>query len=64
MPAAFGAARATEEGGSVTVIAATGHAWEPQRQASTRVALEAPDAKGEPQLSESRSGTQRVDLLA
>ena len=60
----FGAARATEEGGSLTVIAATGHAWEPQRQASTRVALEAPDAKGELQLSESRSGTLRADLLA
>jgi len=60
----FGAARATEEGGSLTVVAATGHAWEPQRQASTRVALEAPDAKGEPQLSESRSGTLRADLLA
>ncbi len=60
----FGAARATEDGGSLTVIAATGHAWEPQRQASTRVALEGPDAKGEPQLSESRSGTLRADLLA
>jgi len=60
----FGAARATEDGGSLTVIAATGHAWEPQRQASTRVALEAPDAKGELQLSESRSGTLRADLLA
>jgi transcription termination factor Rho len=60
----FGAARATEDGGSLTVIAATGHAWEPQRQASTRVALEAPDDKGELQLSQSRSGTLRVDLLA
>ena len=60
----FGAARATEEGGSLTVIAATGHAWEPQRQASTRVSLEAPGPKGEPQLSESRSGTLRADLLA
>jgi len=28
------------------------------------VALEAPDAKGELQLSESRSGTLRADLLA
>jgi len=60
----FGAARATEDGGSLTVIAATGHAWEPQRQASTRVALEAVDAKGEAQVSESRSGTLRADLLA
>ena len=59
----FGAARATEDGGSLTVIAATGHAWEPQRQASTRVALEAPDDKGELQLSEPRSGTLRADLL-
>ena len=32
----FGAARKLEEGGSLTVVAATGMAWEPQRQASTR----------------------------
>ena len=60
----IGSARTIEEGGSLTVIAATGYASEPQRQASTRVALEAPDVKGEPQLSESRSGTLRADLLA
>ena len=39
-PDLFGAARKLEEGGSLTVVAATGMAWEPQRQASTRVALD------------------------
>ena len=60
----FGAARRTEEGGSLTVIAATGMAWEPQRQASTRIGLDPPAAGGEPQVSASRSGTMRADLLA
>ena len=60
----FGAARKLEEGGSLTVIAATGMAWEPQRQASARVALDAPAEDGSPQVSASRSGTLRADLLA
>ncbi len=59
----FGAARKLEEGGSLTVIAATGMAWEPQRQASARVALDAPAEDGTPQVSASRSGTLRADLL-
>jgi transcription termination factor Rho len=60
----FGAARNAEEGGSLTVIAATGMAWEPQRQASTRISLDAPGEDGRPQLSASRSGTHRADALA
>ncbi|HEY8768934.1 MAG TPA: Rho termination factor N-terminal domain-containing protein [Thermoleophilaceae bacterium] len=49
----FGAGRATEEAGSVTVIAAVGLAVEPLRWATTRVVLE-------PQAP---SGTLRADLL-
>ena len=60
----FGAARKLEEGGSVTVIAATGMAWEPQRQASTRIALDAPAEDGSVQVAASRSGTQRADLIS
>jgi len=59
----FGTARKLEEGGSVTVIAATGMSWEAQRQASTRIGLDPPDKDGEPQVSEARSGTLRADLL-
>lgn len=59
----FGAARNIEDGGSLTVVAATGMAWEPQRQASTRVALDPPAADGSPQVSATRSGTLRSDLL-
>jgi transcription termination factor Rho len=50
----FGAARNLEGAGSLTVIATTGMAWEPQRQATTRVMLDPPA---------SRSGTLRDDLL-
>ena len=50
----FGAARNAEDGGSLTVIATTGMAWEPQRFATTRVLLDPPP---------SRSGTLRDDLL-
>ena len=53
----FGAARAVEEGGSLTVLAATGLAGEPQRVATTRVLLE-PGGK----VNES-SGTLRAELL-
>ena len=59
----FGAARNIEDGGSLTVVAATGMAWEPQRQASTRVALDPPADDGTPQVSVSRSATLRADLL-
>ncbi len=60
----FGAARKLEEGGSLTVVAATGMAWEPQRQASTRVALDGHAADGAVQVSASRSGTLRADLIS
>ena len=59
----FGAARKLEEGGSLTVVAATGMAWEPQRQASTRIALDGPAEDGSVQVSASRSGTLRADLI-
>jgi len=51
----FGAARNLEGAGSLTVVATTGMAWEPQRYATTRVQLDPPP---------SRSGTMRDDLLA
>jgi transcription termination factor Rho len=50
----FGAGRATEEAGSVTVIAATGLAPEPLRWATTCVTLDPP----------APSGTVRADLLS
>jgi transcription termination factor Rho len=53
----FGAARSTEEGGSLTVVAATGLAAEPQRVATTRVLLEADGTRN------SASGTLRSELL-
>jgi len=59
----FGAARKLEEGGSLTVIAATGMSWEAQRQASTRIGLDPPGEDGQPQVAPSRSGTLRADLL-
>jgi transcription termination factor Rho len=60
----FGAARNTEEAGSVSVFAATGMALEPQRHATTRIQLE-PWAQGEqrPVVATGRSGTLRADLL-
>lgn len=63
----FGAARNTEEAGSVTVFAATGLAAEPQRQATTRIVLEPPsssDAGAEPSIAAEPSGTLRFDLLS
>jgi hypothetical protein len=54
----FGAARNTEEAGSLTVVAATGGADELQRLATTRVVLTA-DATLDP----AASGTLRGDLL-
>ena len=54
----FGAGRATEEGGSLTVIAAVGGEREPLRWATTRVVL-GPDGKLSPE-----SGTVRSDTLS
>jgi transcription termination factor Rho len=54
----FGAGRATEEGGTLTVIAAVGSEREPLRWATTRVVLE-PDGKLAPE-----SGTVRADALS
>src|SRR3954463_6225041 len=62
----FGSARATEEAGTLTVIAPPGTAGEPLRQATTRIVLE-PPAEGSagpqpPKLAQT-SGTLRADLL-
>jgi transcription termination factor Rho len=62
----FGAARATEEAGTLTVIASTGTAGEPLRQATTRIVLDMPeDGPGPhpPRLAPA-SGTLRGNLLA
>ena len=53
----FGAARATQEGGTLTVIAATGDSEDALRWATTRIVL---DPGGKPG---SRSGTLREDAL-
>jgi transcription termination factor Rho len=53
----FGAARAIEDGGSLTVVAATGLAGEPMRVATTRVLLDATGKAGD------GSGTLRAELL-
>jgi transcription termination factor Rho len=55
----FGAARNTEEAGSLTVVAATGSGGELQRLATTRVVL-APDGT----LDAAASGTLRGELLS
>jgi transcription termination factor Rho len=54
----FGAARNTEEAGSLTVVAATGSAGELQRLATTRVVLTADGT-----LDAAASGTLRAELL-
>jgi transcription termination factor Rho len=54
----FGAARNTEEAGSLTLVAATGSAGELQRLATTRVVLTADGT-----LDASASGTLRGELL-
>lgn len=60
----FGAARNVEEGGSLTVIAVTGMASEPQHVATTRVMLDPPEpGSTPPNLSEARSDTVRAELL-
>jgi transcription termination factor Rho len=55
----FGAARATEEGGTLTVVAATGDDREVLRWASTRLVLE---RRG--QVAGEQSGTMGADRLA
>jgi hypothetical protein len=59
----FGAARALEEGGSLTVIASTGLAGEPQRLATTRIVLESGDSAPGPPALAPASGTLRPDRL-
>ena len=61
----FGAARATEEAGTLTVIASTGTAGEPLRQATTRIVLEPVEVDGGPKPPKlaPASGTLRADLL-
>lgn len=61
----FGAARATEEAGSVTVIATTGEPGDTWRWATTRIALEprAGGSGGGPAVSAERSGTLRAEAL-
>jgi transcription termination factor Rho len=59
----FGAARATEEAGTLTVIASTGTAGEPLRQATTRIVLEPGTGGGKPPELAPTSGTLRADLL-
>jgi hypothetical protein len=61
----FGAARATEEAGTLTVIASTGVAGEPLRQATTRIVLETPEGGPGPHPPKlaAASGTLRADLL-
>jgi hypothetical protein len=54
----FGAARNTEEAGTLTVVAATGSTSELQRLATTRVVL---TADGTPDTA--ASGTLRAELL-
>jgi len=58
----FGAARALEEGGSLTVIASTGLAGEPQRLATTRIVLEGTAEDGTATLAPA-SGTLRAERL-
>ncbi|MEA2368941.1 MAG: transcription termination factor Rho [Thermoleophilaceae bacterium] len=60
----FGAARALEEGGSLTVIASTGLAGEPQRLATTRIVLEPGDPSPHPPTLAATSGTLRADRLS
>jgi transcription termination factor Rho len=54
----FGAARATEEGGTLTVVAATGDDREVLRWASTRIVLEGPG-----RVAGDASGALRADRL-
>jgi transcription termination factor Rho len=58
----FGAARATEEGGSLTVFAVTGDGSEALRWATTRIVLEPPGADS-PKVARAQSGSLRADQL-
>lgn len=60
----FGAARNTEEAGSVTVIAATGVGPEPVRHATTRIVLRPPAEAGTVQVDRDTSACLRAELLA
>lgn len=60
----FGAARDTEEAGSVTVIAATGIGPEPARHATTRIVLRPPAEAGAIEVDADSSGTLRAELLS
>ncbi|HKP89130.1 MAG TPA: hypothetical protein VJT75_04070, partial [Thermoleophilaceae bacterium] len=59
-----GAARALEEGGSVTIVASTGLAGEPMRLATTRIVLEPAAASPGPPTLAPASGALRADRLA
>ena len=60
----FGAARNTEEGGSLTVIGTTGPIGELQRMATTRIVLGAATGEGGvPLVAEASSGTTHAELL-
>jgi transcription termination factor Rho len=61
----FGAARNTEEAGSLTVIGTTGPIGELQRMATTRIVLGAATGEGQPPLvAEASSGTTHRHLLS
>jgi transcription termination factor Rho len=60
----FGAARDTEEAGSVTVIAATGIGPEPARHATTRIVLRPGGEPGAIEVDADSSGTLRAELLS
>jgi transcription termination factor Rho len=60
----FGAARATEEGGTLTVFASVGEGSEALRWATTRVVLEPAGADGAPSVAGALSGTLRADRLS
>jgi len=59
----FGAARNTEEAGSITVVAATGVGPEPARHATTRIVLR-PSPATDIELDEGTSGALRAELLS
>lgn len=60
----FGAARNTEEAGSVTVVAATGIGPEPARHATTRIVLRPSSEAGAVGVDADTSGTLRAELLS
>jgi len=59
----FGAARNTEEAGSITVVAATGIGPEPARHATTRIVLR-PSVASDIELDDGTSGALRAELLS